>query len=124
MLQVQNSAVERSVRLLVQPLRPNNAKTNIAACQKFNTWWHLIQRLGNHIENHWKTVLISFFVYCFGCSKSEEHPPGKKYEVLHIPCAKTLANVLDPEPTKPCTSEKRKYVILCSADSASWYSSG
>ena len=111
MLQVQSSAIERSVRLLVQPLRPNNAKTFITACQKFSTWWHLIQRLGNHIENHWKTVLLPFFVYCFGCSKSGEPPPGKKCEVLHIPCAIALANILDPEPTKQCTSERQKYVI-------------
>jgi len=124
MLQVQNNAVERSVRLLVQPLRPHNAKTDVTACQKFNTWWHLIQCLGNHIENHWKAVLVPFFVYCFGSSKSDELSPGKKYEVLHIPCAKALANVLDPEPTKQCTSEKRKYVILCFADHASWYNSG
>jgi len=110
-LQGQSNAVERSVRLLVQPLRPNNAKTSITACQKFSTWWHLIQRLGNHNENNWKTVLVPFFIYCFGCSKSEELPPGKKYEVLHIPCAKALANMLDPEPTKQCTSEKQKYVI-------------
>jgi hypothetical protein len=110
-LQVQSSAVERSVRLLVQPLRPNNAKMGNTACQKFSTWWHLIQRLGNNNENHWKTVLVPFFVYCFGCSKSEERPPGKKYEVLHIPCARALANMLDPEPTKQCTSEKQKYVI-------------
>jgi hypothetical protein len=111
MLQVQSNAVERSVRLLVQPLRPNNAKTGATACQKFNTWWHLIQRLGNHIENHWKTVLVPFFFYCFGCSKSEEVTPGKKFEVLHMFCAKALANVLDPEPTKQCTSERQKYVI-------------
>jgi hypothetical protein len=111
LLQVHSNAVERSVRLLVQPLRPNNAKTSITARRKFNTWWHLIHRLGNHNENNWKTVLVPFFVYCFGCSKSEELPPGKKYEVLHIPCAKALANVLDPEPTKQCASEKQKYVI-------------
>jgi hypothetical protein len=111
MLQVQSNSVERSVRLLVRPLLPNNAKTVIAACQKFSTWWHLIQRLGNHSEINWKRILVPFFVYCFGSSKSAELPQGKKYEVLHIPCAKALANVLDPEPTKQYTSEKQKYVI-------------
>jgi hypothetical protein len=105
MLQVRSNAVERSVRLLVQPLLPNNAKTGITACQKFSTWWHLVERLGNHNEKHWKTVLVPFLVYSFGCSKSEELPVGKKYEVLHIPCAKALANVLDPDPTEQCTAE-------------------
>jgi hypothetical protein len=108
MLQVQNSAIQRSVRLLVHPLLPNNAKTDNVACQKFSTWWHLVHHLGNHNESHWKTVLVPFLVYCFGCSKSEEIPPGKKYEVLHIPCAKALANVLDHEPTKLRTAERPK----------------
>jgi hypothetical protein len=104
----------------MRPFQQNNAKTGTVACQKFNTWWHLIQRLGNRMENHWKSVLVPFFVYCFGCFKSDEAPPGKKYEVLHIPCANALANVLDPEPTKQCTSEKQKYVILCFSYHASW----
>lgn len=108
MLQVQNNAVQRSVRLLVQPLQPNNAKTDAMACQKFNTWWHLVQCLGKHNENHCKTVLVPFLVYCFGCSKSEEIPPGKKYEVVHVPCAKALANVLDHEPAKQHNTERQR----------------
>jgi hypothetical protein len=105
LLQIRSNTLERSVRLLVEPLTPNNAKTGIAACQKFSTWWHLVYRLGNHDEVNWKKVLVPFFVYCFGRSKSDQLAVGKMYEVLHIPCAKALANVLDPEPTKHCAGK-------------------
>jgi hypothetical protein len=106
-LQLRSSTSERSVRLLLKPLLPNNAKTGVTACQKFSTWWHLVHRIGKH-DVDWKSVLGPFFVYCFGRSKSEELAVGKQYEVLHIPCAKALAYVLDPEPTKQCASKKRK----------------
>jgi hypothetical protein len=108
MPQVPNDAVQRSVRLLVQPLQPNNAKTDIMSRQKLNTWWHLVQRLENCIENHRKSVLVPFLVYCFGSAKSKELPPGKKFAALHIPCAEALANILDHEPTKQQTSEMQK----------------
>jgi hypothetical protein len=100
MSQVSHDAIQRSVRLLVQPLQPNNAKTDIMSCQKLNTWWYLVQRLENCIEYYKKSVLVPFLVYCFGCAKSKELPPGKKFAVLHIPCAEALANILDHEPAK------------------------
>lgn len=108
MLQVPHDAIQRSVRLLVQPLHPNNAKTDIMSCQKLNTWWHLVLRLENRIEYHQKSVLVPFLVYCFGCVKSKELAPGKKFAVLHIPCAEALANILDHEPARQKTSARQK----------------
>jgi hypothetical protein len=99
-LQVASEAVQRSIRLLVQPLQPNNAKTDIMSCQKLKTWWHLVQRLEHCMEDHLRTVLVPFLIYCFGSAKSKEVPPGKKYPCLHIACAKALANILTSEPTE------------------------
>lgn len=108
MLKVQNNTVQHCfVRLLVRPLK-KNSKTDIVASEKFITWWHLVQHLGKCNKCHWKTVLVRFLVYCFGCSKSEEPPPGKKFDVLHIPCAKALAYMLDHEPAEQPTSERQK----------------
>jgi hypothetical protein len=95
--QVSSEAVQRSVRLLVQPLQPNNAKTDVLSCQKLITWWHLVQHLEHCIEKHWKTVLVPFLIYCFGSAKFKELPPGKKHTGLQIPCAKALAYILAHE---------------------------
>ena len=98
--QVSSDAVQRSVRLLIQPLQPNNAKTDIMSRQKLNTWWHLVRHLETGIEKHLKTVLVPFLNYCFGSSKMKETAPGKKFAALHIPCARVLTYILDLEPVR------------------------
>jgi hypothetical protein len=108
MSQVPLDAVQRSVRTLVQPLHLNNAVTDITSRQKLKTWWHLVLHVDNCIENHRKTVLVPFLIYCFGCAKSKKLPPGKKFAALHIPCAEALANILDHEPGKRQTSQRQK----------------
>jgi hypothetical protein len=40
--------------------------------------------------------------------KSKELAPGKKFAVLHIPCAEALANILDHEPARQKTSARQK----------------
>ncbi|PSN48724.1 hypothetical protein C0J52_08796 [Blattella germanica] len=97
LLNIASDSVQRSVRLLIQPLQPNNAKTDIMSRQKLNTWWHLIRHLEKDIEKHQKNVLMPFLNYCFGSTKSKEIPPGKKdltnvEECLVLPCSVPLLN--------------------------------
>ncbi|XP_069683909.1 serine-rich adhesin for platelets-like [Periplaneta americana] len=99
-VEVANDVVERSVRLLVQPLQSNNAKIDIISQQKLNTWWHLVRCLEKCIEKHLEDVLTPFLVYCFGNPKTRELQPGKRFASLHIPCAQALSYILDHEPEK------------------------
>ncbi|KAJ9590430.1 hypothetical protein L9F63_016517, partial [Diploptera punctata] len=118
-VEVSSDGVQRSVRLLVQPLQPNNAKTDIMSRQKLNTWWHLVRHLETGIEKHLRTVLVPFLHYCFGSSKSKEVAPGKKFPALHIPCAQVLSYILDLEPVgQPVQEESlhKKNVEECSVD--------
>ncbi|CAH0748354.1 unnamed protein product [Diatraea saccharalis] len=58
--------IVKRVKLLIVPLRSNNAKVEETTLAKLNTWWHLIRSFQNRMEKFVDSILISFLHFCFG----------------------------------------------------------
>lgn len=63
------NVVNKRIKLLVIPLKSNNAKVQETALAKFDTWWHFIGKYEPWIQNHIDTIFIPFLQFCFGNPK-------------------------------------------------------
>lgn len=62
---------QKRVGLLMIPLKSNNAKTEITAVAKLETWWHLIRSFQDRLENFFEVIVIPLLHVCFG--KHDRH---------------------------------------------------
>lgn len=67
--------IVKRMKLLIIPLKSNNAKVEETAIAKLNTWWHLIISYQTKLDKFVDKVLISFLQFCFG-SPSPSFVPG------------------------------------------------
>lgn len=58
--------VQKRVRLLMIPLKSNNAKTESTAVVKLNTWWHLIRSFEDRLEKFIDLILLPLLHFCYG----------------------------------------------------------
>nr|XP_045624808.1 telomere-associated protein RIF1-like isoform X2 [Procambarus clarkii] len=101
----------KRLKLLLAPLKANNAKTEDIAYAKLLAWWHLICKLGKKASINFDLIVIPLLRFCFGCGSpsggaaiglSERNlimsgataSPGRKFSGLHIACAEILAQIL------------------------------
>ncbi|KAK7027371.1 hypothetical protein SK128_005114 [Halocaridina rubra] len=107
----------KRLRLLLAPLKANNAKTEDIAREKLLVWWHLVIRLKNNAIEHFDLAVLPLLKYCFSGSLSSSSPgghlvgglaqrnlmmsvattstsPGRKFAGLHTLCAEVLAQLL------------------------------
>lgn len=66
-------AVKR-IKLLIIPLKANNARVEETALAKLSTWWHLIRKFHSKIDKFTDVILIPFLHFCFGKANTS----GKK----------------------------------------------
>lgn len=60
------SYVAKRLKLLIIPLKSNNAKVEETALAKLKTWWHLIRSYQTRLDRFVDKVIISFLHFCFG----------------------------------------------------------
>ncbi|XP_071537913.1 uncharacterized protein [Panulirus ornatus] len=108
-----NSVLSHSKRLklLLAPLKANNAKTEDIAHAKLLAWWHLVRKLGKKAAVNFDLVVVPLLRFCFGCASSTggtvvglaernlimsgaAASPGRKFSGLHVTCAEILAQIL------------------------------
>ncbi|CAH0406408.1 unnamed protein product [Chilo suppressalis] len=58
--------IVKRLRLLIIPLKSNNAKVEETILAKLNTWWHLLRCFHNKMDKFIDEILISFLHFCFG----------------------------------------------------------
>lgn len=58
--------VKKRAKLLLVPLKSNNAKTEGTAVAKLNTWWHLIRSFEDRLENFTDLIVLPFLHLCYG----------------------------------------------------------
>lgn len=71
------SNINKRIKLLIIPLKSNNAKTEDTALAKFGCWWHLITKFQNKMDKFLDTVLVTFLQFCFG-----RHSTSDKAQVV------------------------------------------
>lgn len=115
---IDNFSLDKSVlthskrlKLLLAPLKANNAKTEEVAHAKLLTWWHLVCKLGKKAAVNFDLVVLPLLRFCFGYGSSTggtvvglaernlimsgaSASPGRKFSNLHVPCAEILAQIL------------------------------
>ncbi|CAG9114487.1 unnamed protein product [Plutella xylostella] len=62
--------IGKRLKLLIIPLKSNNAKVEETAIAKFDTWWHLIKKFEPRISKHFDLIYIPFLHFCFGNPKN------------------------------------------------------
>ncbi|XP_064115698.1 telomere-associated protein RIF1-like isoform X2 [Macrobrachium nipponense] len=64
----------KRLKLLLAPLKANNAKSEAIAHEKLLVWWHLIVRLKKHAASQFDTVVVPLLKFCFSGTSSSS--PG------------------------------------------------
>lgn len=104
-----NTNCSKRVKLVVIPMRLNNAKTEDSAIAKFNTWWLFVRKFKSQLETFTDLILIEFLHFLFGT----EHPSksvfwvGRVSESIRKICLEAFVEVLghsDCEDSSRCTS--------------------
>lgn len=66
----------KRLKLLLAPLKANNAKSEAIAHEKLLVWWHLVVRLKKHAASQFDTLMIPLLKFCFS-STSPSSPGGQ-----------------------------------------------
>ncbi|XP_068244137.1 telomere-associated protein RIF1-like [Palaemon carinicauda] len=103
---------QKRLKLLLAPLKANNAKNEGIALEKLLVWWHLVIKLKKHAASQFDTVVLPLLKFCFsGTSPSSPGgqniglaqrnlmmsvaaSPGRKYRGLLMLCAEVIAQIL------------------------------
>ncbi|KAK8725168.1 hypothetical protein OTU49_010733 [Cherax quadricarinatus] len=101
----------KRLKLLLAPLKANNAKTEDIAYAKLLAWWHLVCKLGKKASINFDMIVVPLLRFCFGCGSSSggaavglaernlimsgaAASPGRKFANLHVACAEILAQII------------------------------
>ncbi|CAL4078038.1 unnamed protein product, partial [Meganyctiphanes norvegica] len=101
----------KRLKLLIAPLKVNNAKSEDIATAKLQAWWHLVVKLDNNAQANFDLVIAPLLRFCFGAGSSsgiasglsEQYlmkagatsaSPGRKFVGLHLLCAEILAQII------------------------------
>lgn len=100
------SDIKKRIKLLLIPLRLNNAKAEETALAKFRCWWHLIEKFQNKVETFNETILILFLYFCFGKHTSSDKSmiiPGQISTAVKKQCVKALVDIVGHVDCDGCT---------------------
>ncbi|XP_004930520.2 telomere-associated protein RIF1 [Bombyx mori] len=117
-----DNCVNKRLKLLVIPLRLNNAKVEETALAKFETWWHLIVKFSTRLGVFTDVVLTSFLHFCFGKYNASGKPsfiPGQISDKLSMKCVDAFVEIVGHVGCEGCTDVprlkerllKKKYLI-------------
>lgn len=101
------SNINKRLKLLLIPLRSNNAKAEATALAKFNSWWHLIEKFQNKIDKFIDIVLVSFLHFCFGKHSSSDKSfliPGQISTAVKKQCIQALVDMVGHVNCDGCTA--------------------
>lgn len=91
------NCINKRLKLLIIPLKLNNAKVEETAIAKFNSWWHLIIKFQFKLEKFVEQILISFLHFCFGkhnSSGKSNFTPGQLSDYLKKQGVEALVEII------------------------------
>lgn len=65
-IEINETNMSKRIKLLLIPLKSNNAKVENCALVKFNCWYTLLLRFQMNLDKYLDNILISFLQFCFG----------------------------------------------------------
>ncbi|KAJ2952976.1 hypothetical protein O0L34_g7352 [Tuta absoluta] len=108
------SLVEKRLKLLMIPLKLNNAKVEETVLSKLETWWHLIRRFHGKIDKFTDTILIPFLQFCFGKPSDDKTKDGKTVTVpgqmsnaLSLKCIEAFVEIVGHKECEGCCTLPR-----------------
>lgn len=105
---IHDSSVPRRIKLLMVPLKVNNAKAKETAQAKFTTWWHLIVKFKPKLENYFKDIIVPFLHFCFGQNNSAENVLLSLFTYeLKMQCAEAFIELTGHVYCDGCTKIKK-----------------
>lgn len=89
--------INKRIKLLLIPLRSNNAKVENTVLAKLQTWWHLIQCFYNKVKRFDELILVPFLHFCFGKQFVGNKPvfvPGFISQTTKEQCVEVFTKIL------------------------------
>ncbi|XP_063359318.1 telomere-associated protein RIF1 isoform X2 [Cydia amplana] len=98
--------VNKRIKLLIIPLRSNNAKVEETALAKLDTWWHLIKQYQARVDER---MLYPFLHFCFGRHIPEKTVliPGMISPTVKKNCVETFVEMVGHVNCEGCVSKPR-----------------
>ncbi|XP_063378338.1 telomere-associated protein RIF1 [Cydia fagiglandana] len=98
--------VNKRIKLLIIPLRSNNAKVEETALAKLDTWWHLIKQYEARADER---MLYPFLHFCFGRHIPEKTVliPGMISPTVKKNCVETFVEMVGHVNCEGCISKPR-----------------
>lgn len=100
------SNINKRIKLLIIPLRSNNAKAEETALAKFKCWWHLLEKFQNKIDKFIDTILVTFLHFCFGKHNATDKTiivPGQISLPLKKLCIQAIVDLVGHVNCDGCT---------------------
>ncbi|KAJ8725752.1 hypothetical protein PYW08_003935 [Mythimna loreyi] len=91
------SNINKRIKLLIIPLKSNNAKAEATALAKFKCWWHLIKKFQNKIDRLIDVILLSFLHFCFGKYNATDKTlliPGQISMTVKKQCIQAIVDMI------------------------------
>nr|XP_021185071.2 telomere-associated protein RIF1 [Helicoverpa armigera] len=101
------SNINKRIKLLIIPLKSNNAKAEVTALAKFKCWWHLIQKFQSKVDKFIDTILVSFLHFCFGKHNAIDKSvliPGQMTVTLKKQCIQAMVDMVGHVSCNGCTN--------------------
>lgn len=100
--------VNKRIKLLIIPLRANNAKVEEVALAKLDAWWHLIRKFHTKIDKFTDFVVLPFLHFCFGKPLSgKPMAPGQMSFKIKRQCVQSLVEIAGHVNCKGCVTIPR-----------------
>ncbi|KAH9645890.1 hypothetical protein HF086_010089 [Spodoptera exigua] len=100
------SNINKRIKLLIIPLKSNNAKAEETALAKFKCWWHLLEKFQNKIDKFIDTILVTFLHFCFGRHNATDKTiivPGQISMSLKKLCIQAIVDLVGHVNCDGCT---------------------
>ncbi|CAH1645983.1 unnamed protein product [Spodoptera littoralis] len=100
------SNINKRIKLLIIPLKSNNAKAEETALAKFKCWWHLLEKFQNKIDKFIDTILVTFLHFCFGKHNATDKTiivPGQISMLLKKLCIQAIVDLVGHVNCDGCT---------------------
>lgn len=95
--------LHKTLKLLIIPLKSNNARTEETILAKFKCWWHLLRKFQNQMDMFLDTVLVSFLHFCFGQDNTDKLIPGMISVNMKRMCNQALVDIVGHINCDGCT---------------------
>ncbi|XP_073943832.1 uncharacterized protein isoform X2 [Choristoneura fumiferana] len=104
--EINEQFVTKRIKLLLIPLKLNNAKVEETALAKLDTWWHLIKRYESRIDD---SILYPFLHFCFGKHVPDKMPtvPGLISPKMQESCVKAFVELVGHVKCEGCGLQER-----------------